>query len=285
MRAFALALVFAALAACSKPAASSDSAADLKAPAAAEEAKSTSRPLASTPAATGPMLAYAYEFGLEAPASQIQALVEKEQAACSNAGATNCAVTGSSLDRSGSDDVSAKLTLKASPAWLSRFRTELADDTKAVGGRIASSSVTSEDLSLQIVDANAHLRAQTALRDRLQDALRHRPGKTSDFVDAATALAKAQGDLDAMQSELAILQRRVAMSDVTIAYSAAGSLASGNTWAPVSAAVHGFAGMIAMALAAMVTIVGFLLPWAITAAAVIWVIVTLRKGRERRKPS
>jgi hypothetical protein len=282
MRALAIVLALVALAGCGKPAGSQANA-DAAAASASTE-KPGSKPPTPTPEATasGPMLAYDFRFGVEAPASHLRALIEKNQAACESAGSTVCEVTGTSIEQSGSDEINGQLTLKASIAWISKFKAELADDTKGAGGHISSARVTSEDLSVQIVDMNAHLKAQAALRDRLQDALLHRPGKTSDFVDAATTLAKAQGDLDAMQSELALLRQRVALSDVTIAYSPSANLAPGSTWAPLSAAVHGFVGLIAMALAMIVTIVGFLLPWAVVAAAVAWAIVTIRRLRRRR---
>jgi len=284
MRAFALVLAVLALAACNKPAGPQVSA-DAKGAAAEAAAESSgSKPNKFEPggAGPGPMLAYVYQFGVEAPADHIRALVEKDQAACNDAGPAACAVTGSNIEQAGNDQTNAQLTLKASPAWLAKFQATLADEARAAGGHIAKTSITSEDLSVQIVDADAHTKAQAALRDRLQEALQNRPGRASDFVDAANGLAKAQGDLDAMQSELALLRQRVALSDVTIDYNASEVFASGSTWAPLSQAVHEFSGMMAMALAAIVTIIGFLLPWAVVVTAAAWAILTFRRRQRRR---
>jgi hypothetical protein len=225
------------------------------------------------------MLAFTYDFGVEAPSTQIRPMVEREQAACTAAGPAACAVTGSSVDAQGGD-TSATMTLKVAPDWVPRLKAELADDLKAAGGHFTKTGVTSEDLSVQIVDADAHVKAQTALRDRLQEALQQRPGKVSDFVDLANAVSKAQGDLDAMQSEVALLHQRVATSDVTINYRSSATLASGSTWAPLSSAISGFMGLVAMGLAAMVSIVGIMLPWVIAGGAAAWIIRALRRRRQ-----
>jgi len=264
---------------CSNAAVASADAARAAAPAKPGEAESSSQ---LTPSA--PMLAYAYQFGVETPASRIRDLVAKHEDACNGAGASVCEVTGSNIEQTGGDQVTASLTLKATPAWLTAFRTKLADDLKGAGGKITKTAVTSEDLSVQIVDVAAHLKAQTALRDRLQDALQRRPGKTSDFVDLATEVAKAQGDLDAMQSELAVLQKRVATSNVTIDYGASENIVSGGTWAPLASAVHDFVGTFVTAVAAIVYVVGFLAPFAIVIGLIAWATPRFRRWRASRRP-
>jgi len=261
------------------PASASADAAQAAPPAKPGKADSSSRLVPSAP-----MLAYAYQFGVEAPASRIRDLLAEHENACNNAGPAACEVTGSNIEQADRDQVTATLTLKATPAWVAAFRKTLADDLKGAGGRIAKTSVTSEDLSVQIVDVAAHLKAQTALRDRLEEALQRRPGKTSDLVDLATDLAKAQGDLDAMQSELAVLQKRVATSDVTIDYGTSENIMSGGTWAPLAGAVHGFVGTFVTALAAIVYVVGFALPFAIVVGLIAWATPRFRRWRASRRP-
>ena len=82
----------------------------------------------------------------------------------------------------------------------------------------------SEDLTRQIVDTEAAVRARTALRDRLQAILATRPGKLSDLLEVEKELARVQGELDATQSELAVMRTRVVTSLLTITYSSGASL-------------------------------------------------------------
>jgi hypothetical protein len=251
------------------PTAAGDASAASDASAPAKPPAVTGGPTAPDPAAT-PMLAYAYEYGVEAPPSKIRDLIGREQAACTSAGLAACQITGANISEAGRDSVTAKLTLKATPAWLKGYEGHLTDEAKAAGGRLTQSTVTSEDLSRQIVDTQAVVRAKTALRDRLQQMLDTRPGKLEDLVDLEEKLADVQGDLDSTNSELAVMRERIATSDVTIDYDSAGVLAPQGAWSPVSHAVGGFVGILAGSVAAMIYFVALLFPWVALIAVILW---------------
>ncbi len=242
------------------------------------------------PAST-PMLAYSYRYGVEAPPANIRPLLAKHEAACATAGIVVCQVTGSTVQASGKDTVTATLTLRATPAWLKKFRDSLAGDAKSAGGRVTRDTVASEDLSRQIVDVEATVRAKTALRDRLQALLESRPGKTSDLFEVETALSRVQGELDANRSELAVMRERVATSDVTIEYKSADVFAPEGAWAPLSSATHDIATTTIASLALMVRLIAGLLPWVVV-GALLWIFRKRlakptwpwRRGRQPRDP-
>lgn len=225
---------------------------------------------AQTVPAGAPMLAYSYRYGIETPAGKIRELVGRHEAACVAAGPSLCQVTSSSVDETGEDSLMARLELRAAPAWLKGFRNGLSGDAKAAGGRVTSSNVTSEDLSRQIVDTEARLRAMTTLRDRLQALLADRPGKLSDLVEIERELARVQGDIDSTTSQLAVMRGRVAMSDVTLSYQSRGVLAPRGVWSPLVGAFTDFIGIVAFTLAAMVRLVAWLLPWVLVGGGLIW---------------
>ena len=252
--------------------------ADPSAAADAATAASAAAPASAPPAkpnvpaaATGPMLAYSYQYGLEAPPNQVRALIAKHQQACVAAGFAACQLTGSSTEQHGKDNVRASLTFRATPAWLAGFKAHLSGDADAVGGRIIKDAVTSEDLSRQMIDTEAALRAKTTLRDRLQSVLESRPGKTADLVDVETALAKVQGELDATQSEMTVMRQRIATSDVTVEYFSQDVIASDSSLAPLSQAVTGFVGTVASGLAALIGLTAWLLPWVVVVGGLGWV--------------
>jgi hypothetical protein len=112
------------------------------------------------------------------------------------------------------------LEVQATAPWIARFRAGA--EAKAAGGRLDGAQVQSEDLSRSIVDTEAAVRAKAALRDRLQQLLADQPGKLSDVMDVEHELTQAQTDLDATQSELAVMRTRVATSKLAIAYNAVG---------------------------------------------------------------
>lgn len=131
--------------------------------------------------------------------------------------------------------------------------------------------MTSEDLSREIVDTEARLRAQTTLRDRLQALLASRPGKLSDLVELERELARVQGELDAAQSQLEVMRQRVAMSEIDVTYESAGVLAPQGVWSPLARAFADFLGIIALTLGLMVQLIAWTAPWIVIGGALVWV--------------
>ena len=282
-----------ALASCNKPAggppqgAPSDTAAASAAAsdASAPQAKTASNPTAEAPLAT-PMLAYVYAWGLEVPAGQSagpggqapgrvrrrrpERLPGHRQQHPRGRAATAC---------------QGDLSLRATAPWVAQFKTALSADVQASGGRLATTEVTSDDLTRQVVDTEAAVRAKTALRDRLQTTLETRPGKIDDLVDLETKLADVQGDLDATQSELVAMRERVAMSEVKISYNSTGVFAAEGVWTPVADAAHQVVGAFAGSLAFLVMAVGVLAPWAIALGFVAVLGLMVSRRRKTARPS
>lgn len=231
-----------------------------------------------------PLLAYVYSFALQAPANKIEGLATAHEKACTAAGSAVCQVVKQSVERHSADSVSGDLTLKASAAWLATFKAGLAAQAKGVGGRVVSSSAESEDLTRQIVDTDAMLRAKLTLRDRLQTLLASHPGKVADLLDVERELARVQGEIDAGQSELNVMRGRVAMSEVNLSYVSEGVLTPQGAWSPLRGAIENVLRVIAVSLAAMITFVAAVAPWALVGTAVIWPFRTRLAGwrRDRR---
>jgi hypothetical protein len=179
-------------------------------------------------------------------------------------------VTSSTVRDVGPGVVTGELALRAAPTWLAKFRAGLAADAKAAGGRVTSTQVGSEDLSRQIVDTEAALRAKTTLRDRLQGLLASHPGSLSDLLDVERELANVQGEIDATQSELAMMQARVATSEVTIQYASSGGVASRGVWSPLAEALGDFFGLLAGTLGVMVRLAAVLTPWLLVLGGGYW---------------
>lgn len=230
-------------------------------------------------------LAYKYAIGLELPAPKIAGLMARHEAACADAGPLVCQVTGSKIGDVETQKVEAHLSLRATPAWVARFRADLTPSVTAVTGKVVETDVTSEDLSRSIVDTDASLRSKTAMRDRLQGLLATRQGKIEDLFAIQKALADAQNDLDTTQSELNAMRQRVAMSDVDIDYMTTGATPPRGPWAPLIRAIGDFTGLMAGSLAAIVAVVGILLPWGLVIGAGAWLALRGRRLMGDRKPA
>jgi hypothetical protein len=206
--------------------------------------------------------------------------------ACANAGPTVCQVIGSSASQPMDDVVNGVLELRARPDFAASLTATLEGDAAKLKGRIEQSR-TSEDLTRQIIDTEASLRAKTTLRDRLQALLRDRPGRLSDLLETEQALANVQQEIDAGQSYLAEMRQRVATSRVTIAYGTLRSAVGGGAFEPLSDAVTSFFTVAAASLAAIITLLAAALPWLAIGLPLLWLgwrFATVRLPR-RAKPT
>lgn len=269
------------------PAAEMADAAAAPAADASDETNASPEDTAVRVAAGPPQLAYSYTYFLTLPHAHVDELRKKHEAACTAAGYKVCQVVSTAFSDGPHDSAHGKLEIRAAPAWLQHFRDGVSAEAGALGGKVQSAEVTSEDLSRQIVDTDAQLRAKTTLRDRLQGLLATHPGKVGDLLAVERELARVQGEIDSAQSELADMRGRVAMSDVTLTYSA-NELLGDAVQSPLAASFHGFFGLVASSLAAMIDVIGALLPWALVAAGLIWLfrkrLKTLRWPFGRKPP-
>lgn len=247
-------------------------------------APTTSSPGPSQPAGPSPVLylAYTYALGLEVPSQRLAGVMDRHIQACQAAGPRLCQLVGS--NRSGDPDsyMEGYVSLRGEPAWLNNFKAGMAEEAEEAGGKIISENTTSEDLTRQIVDTEARLRAQTALRDRLQDLLRSRPGRLADLLEVERELARVQGEIDAVQSALAVMRTRVAMSELTLTYRSSPRPVGSDTFEPLRQAFANFLGIVVGGFAAIITIIAALIPFAIVLAPLGWLLLRWRKRRGGR---
>jgi hypothetical protein len=238
---------------------------------------------ASGMAPTTPMLAYSYNYQIQAASDRARALMVRHQQACVAAGPLNCQVISSNQSRTDEDQFNGELQMRAAPQWLDRFRGGLDGDAASVGGRVVSARTDSEDLTRQIVDTDAALRAQTTLRTRLEQLLATRQGELSDLLEVERELARVQTEIDSTQSELAVMRTRVATSTVTMLYGSQGVLARPGVFQPVTDAVNSSLHLVALSIGILISLVsGLLVPVAVI-IAVVWLIRRIWPGLGRRK--
>lgn len=218
------------------------------------------------------LIAYSYAMSLELPASQVIAARDAHIRACSVAGPAQCQLLNSSSNVMGEEQVSAGLQLRGTPAWLEGFRATVAADATRLDGRVIGSSISSEDLTRQIVDTEATLRAQTKLRDRLGELLAKHQGKLADLLEVERELARVQGEIDARTSELNVMRTRIAMSDLSISYQSRGVLISDRTADPTVAALLEFLDTVSYSFAGVIRFIASVLPWLLLLLPALWLL-------------
>jgi hypothetical protein len=230
-------------------------------------------------------LAYQYATQIEVPAVKVEPLMQAHEKACRQAGPQLCQVLGASTNSSGPDYVSAQLELRAEPKWLQGFRDGLAGQAKAADGRIKGASVTAEDLTRQIVDTEARLRAQKTLRERLQQLLKDRPGKLADLLETERELARVQGEIDSQESELAVMRARVAMSRLSLNYETKPNPVTGGAFEPIGDAFNNFFRVVAQGFASLIYVIAALLPWLVVGGPLLWLGLRWWRGRKAKPKS
>jgi len=213
------------------------------------------------PPGMAPMMAYSYAWNFSVPSANMESLLNAHKKLCEDAGPTNCYVTNSNLSAIGQDEgASGNLSMRATEAWVRKFEGGVNDGLKPFGGSVYGTNRNAEELTAQIVDNEARLKAMSAHRDALQKMLEDRPGKLSDLLEIRQALAQAQGDIDARQSLLAALKLRVSMSELNFSYQAEYAAASQSIWRPVTDAFADFGPAFARTIGGIVRFIAAILP-------------------------
>jgi len=222
-------------------AAAAAAAATEAAEAAGEAAETAAQKLHSPPSIPvgQPKMAYVYSYGYQLGADEIPALQRRHADYCEKQGPNVCGIL--SLNQSGEEDGYEQGTLElavAAPRARS-FGAELAKQVEAAGGKEVTSSIEGEDLSKQIVDTEARLRARTVLRDRLMEVLATRRGTVAELIEAERGVADVNQEIDEARSWLNEMSSRVEFSRITIRYGAGASAptSSGGFVAPIRAAL------------------------------------------------
>lgn len=248
-----------------------------------EPAPPASAAATASSSAVAPSIAYAYRFGLELPADAVPTVMGRHEQACIAAGPSACQVIGSNSSRVGRDSVQASLEMRATSAYVARFRAALDGEARDSGGRVAQQAVESEDLTRQLVDTEARMRAMETLRDRLQQLLATRSGTLEQLLQVERELARVQGELDATRSALAVMRTRVQTSKLDVTYSAAGQLAPDSALRPVTDALGQAAYLFMSTLGALIMLLAGALPLLLVIAPLTWLGWRWRQKRAARK--
>ena len=250
------------------------------------DAVSASQPRPSNPNATVPSpiryVAYSYQSTLEVPAARLIGVMDAHVRACQAAGPSVCQIISSNRVGDPESAMNGEVSLRAAPQWLSVFMAHLGHDADAAGGRVLSQATTSEDLTRSMVDTEATLRASKALRDRLQRLLESRPGRLSDLLDVERELARVQGEIDATESNLAVMRARVEMSTLTLSYQSSAQSVRSDTFRPLGDAFANFLSIVVTGFAAIIVIIAGMLPFAIVLIPIVWGLLAWRRRRGGR---
>jgi len=232
--------------------------ADLAAEDAAAEAPRAGVGPANIPVSL-PRIAYVYEYGFRLAADSIPEVQRQHADLCEKQGPQICRILDMRQSGAEGDYASGSLSLAVAAPRARSFGGELAKLASEAGGKEVSSAISGEDLSKQIVDTEARLRARTVLRDRLMEVLASRKGTVAELVEAERGVAQVNEEIDQARSWLAEMQGRVDFSRVNISY-ASGSPSGGGFMAPIRDAVGSIGAILGMLIATIIVLLTVLIP-------------------------
>lgn len=243
-------------------------------------------PVAEAPAgspAPGTQIAYSYSVSYTFGEPGVAAVQGRQLALCHALGPARCLVVSSTLNTPGPDDHVATdeaVLLVAAPqaeAIVRRFDAI----AEGGGGRRTLRTVAAEDVTRQIIDAEAAVRAKQALAERLLAIIRSGNGKVGELVEAERAYATTNAELEAAKATRAALAQRVAMSRLAITYRFI-DLPGGSS--PVAASIATAGDTLSTSIAALVTFLVAVLPWVVVGVPLLWGVRRLARRRGWRLP-
>lgn len=181
-------------------------------------------------------------------------------------------------EQTDSDDrgriVSSTMTLRVPTAKFSEAMSALGEI-----GEVEHQSRTSEDVTTQVIDTDARVRAaERSIRSI--EALLGRAEQLSDIIAIEAELARRQADLDSLKSQQAWLADQTSLSTITVHLSREGAPPAQEDDRGFLAGLEDGWGALKGATTVLLTVAGAVLPFAVLLAVLgvpVWLVVRRRR--------
>ena len=225
-----------------------------------------------------PQIAYTYTYGFRITGEAIAPLQRRHADLCERKGPQVCRIIAMSNSGGEGDYGSGTLELDVAADKARAFTGELESIAKDANGKPVSAAIAGEDLSKQIVDTQARLRARILLRDRLMEILQTRKGSVAELVEAERGVAQVNEEIDQAQSWLAEKRGQVDFSRVTVNYSSAAP-GAGGFMSPIRSALGSLGAILGAVIAGLIVVLTALIPIAALLVAILWAVRRIRRFR------
>jgi hypothetical protein len=212
-----------------------------------------------------PKMAYVFDYGFRLTADAIAPLQRKHADMCEALGPGQCQIV--SLIRTGEeDDVTGQLQLAVASDRARGFAELLSAAAERDGAEGFRADIEGEDMAKSLVDTEARVRSNIALRDRLMDVLETRKGKVEELVEAERSVAAVNEEIDQAQSWLRETRGRVAYSRMNLTYETANP--GGSFLDPIEGAFAMIGSILGVTVAAIIVMLAIAGPFVLGALGI-----------------
>lgn len=155
-------------------------------------------------------------------------------------------------------------------------------DEAARGGEVTEQRTETEDKTDQVIDTDARLRNLTELRERLRKLLKTSGAKLQDIIEIERELARVQAELESALGQRKLLAAETERTTLSIEWRARRSLAEAGTFSVIKRAVTDAGRTLAESLAALITFIVAVLPWALLFGIGIQLLRVWWRARRKR---
>lgn len=210
------------------------------------------------------------------PASQLQSVWGSTVAFCAT---IQCEVLSSSLTTQTSESLpSANVSMRIAPEELQNLIRQVQQLAK-----IVQHTTDRDDKTTQVIDIDARITNLTAFRDNLR-AMLARPNVTvANLIQINQQLTDTQSELDAETTQRKVLANQTEKVAVDVSFGVERNARSG-VLTTIGGALGYVGNILGESLAALVTVILFLIPWAILFCFVVWLVIKARRRTRRIIP-
>jgi len=201
-----------------------------------------------------------HDIDVEVPAGKLEDLWQAQLTACQPPA---CEVVSASVNNR-EHATTATLSLRIVPARAEGLASALEQ-----AGHVIRHEMRQTDRTNEVVDYQARLANQKALRDRLRAMAAGRINKVSDLLDVERELARVQGEIDSLEGQIRATLAVTEKVGFEIRFLTPASISHPGTWSPVREAWNRAGEIFAGSVAVMLYVVAGGLPWLI----VLWLLV------------
>jgi ribosomal protein L29 len=192
-----------------------------------------------------------------------------------------CEVVAAGIENQRGDMGTASLSLRIVPAQAGGLL-----DTLRGLGKLAQHQMSQTDRTNEVVDIQARLNNQKALRDRLRVLVAsHNLGKLSELLEVERELARVQTEIDSAEGQMRATLAVTEKTSFDINFRTPASIARPGSWEPIRYAWNNMGRVFADSLAALMYFVAGGLPWFVIGGVVLWGLRRLWRLRRARRDS